>query len=145
MAAAAAATWFSRSARFNVAATKAASWRISSDWAMAWAGIPDVKVVSPKERVINGDIFESCLELDPVGMTHAWSYDRVPGSWGIGETPQMHGRVTVLDGDSVNTSVVEYTMSAAGASEESVAGMLAHEVSSVGPKLVAYIEAHASE
>ena len=137
-----AATWFSRSARFSVAASKAASWRVASDWAMEWAGIADVKVVSDKERVIAGTIFESCLELDTATMTHAWSYDRVPASWGIGETPSLRGRVAVLDGATQDTSVVEYTMSAAAPAEADVAGMLEHEVKSVGPKLVAYIEAH---
>ena len=135
-------TWFSKSARFTVAASKAASWRVASDWTMAWAGIADVKVVSSTERVINGNIFESCLELDAVAMTHAWSYDRVPAAWGIGETPSLRGRVAVLDGATADASVVEYTMSAAAPAEADVAGMLEHEVSSVGPKLVAYIEAH---
>jgi hypothetical protein len=141
----ASATWFSKSARFSVAASKAVSWRVASDWTMKWAGLTDVNVVSSKERIINGDIFESCLELDAETMTHAWSYDRVPAAWGIGLTPSLRGRIAVFNGATADASVIEYTMSAAAPAKADVAGMLDHEVASVGPKLVAYIEAHKND
>lgn len=139
--------WLSASRTFPVRANAATAWAVCSAWDMAWAGLSDVKLVSPTERVINGDIFESSLELDAARRTHAWSYDKVPAAWGIGETPQMTGRVTVLAGAAPGECAVEYTMSAVPlpGDEAKIAGMLEHEAGSVGAKLVAFIEARGKE
>ena len=145
--AASAGAWLSASRTFPVRASVAKAWAVSSAWDMAWANIPDVKLVSATERVINGDIFESLLELDEAKRTHAWSYDRIPAAWGMGTTPQMTGRVTVLEGATPNECAIEYTMSAVPlpGDEAKIAGILEHEAVTVGPKLVAFIEALGKE
>ena len=137
------AAWHASRKTYAVRASGAAAWAVVSDWRMAWAGLADVAIISATERVINGDIFESLVELDAGRRTHAWSYDRVPAAWGIGEAPQMRGRVTVLAGAAPGECAVEYEMSAVppAGDEAKIDAMLAHEAASVGAKLVAYIEA----
>ena len=91
--------WLWARRAFPVRAPPATAWAVCSDWRMAWAGLPDVVVSDDgRTRVINGDIFESVVELDDAARTHAWSYDTVPAAWGIGAEPRMHGRVTVVEG-----------------------------------------------
>lgn len=149
MAATTSAFFRSASRRFDLHATKAVAWAIAPDWALVWAGLPDVKVISPTERVIAGNIFETVRENDAAAMVHGWSYDRVPASWGVGETPSMFGKVAILDappGASDGVScVLEYTMSADAADAagaEKNEAMVAHEAGSSGGKLAAYINAH---